>query len=105
MSSYSPWRRLGQALWVPALCLAVLAYVGVNAIGGNRGLTAHERMDAETRALKAELTALKDERELLEKQITLMRPDTLDPDMLDERVRAVLNFAGEGELTILRPKR
>lgn len=94
-------RNLG-ALAVPAVCIVVLTYIGTQAFTGERGIFARERMDAEAEQLRTRLAALVDRRELLEKQIKLLRPDTLDPDMLDERVRAVLNFAAEGEITILQ---
>ena len=97
-------QRMGR-LTVPAICIAVLSYIGYHAFIGERGLFAHKRLEAEAVELKAELAGLVEERELLEKQIVLLRPSTLDPDMLDERVRAVLKFAAEGEITILDPLR
>ena len=36
----------------------------------------------------------------LERRVALLRRDNLDPDMLDERARVVLNFAAPGELVI-----
>jgi len=97
-------RRLG-GLAVPVTCMAVLAFIGYNAFIGDRGFLAHERINAEAERLKINLAALTEERELMEKHIRLLRPDTLDPDMLDERVRAVLNFEAEGDITILRNTR
>ena len=38
--------------------------------------------------------------EALERRVHLMRPSSIDPDMLDEQVRSVLGFAREGELII-----
>lgn len=98
-------RRKLSVLAVPAVCVAVLAFIGYNAFIGDRGLFAHEMIDAETAQLKIRLAALVEKRELLEKHIKLLRPDSLDPDMLDERARAVLNFAADGEITILRDTR
>lgn len=102
MFSHPVLKRRLNFMMVPALCAAMLSYIGYHAFTGSRGLNAHERLDAETVELKTELAELVQERVLLQKQITLLRPDTLDPDMLDERVRAVLNFAENGELTFLR---
>ena len=97
-------RRLSQ-LAVPAVCLMVLSYIGYHAFTGDRGLNAQDRLAVETTELNTVLNDLVEERELLEKQIVLLRPATLDPDMLDEQARAVLNYAAEGEMTILKNAR
>jgi len=102
MMSNSILRRRLVGFAVPAACVAVLVFIGYNAFIGDRGYLAHERIDAEAAQLKIRLAALTEERELMEKHIRLLRPGTLDLDMLDERVRAVLNFEAEGEITILR---
>ena len=36
----------------------------------------------------------------LERDVALLRPESLDPDLLDERARAALGFAHPDELTI-----
>ncbi len=97
-------RRLGE-LAIPAVCLIILSYIGYHAFTGDRGLNAQERLEIETAELNATLSELVEERELLKKQIVLLRPATLDPDMLDEQARAVLNYAAKGEMTILRNAR
>jgi cell division protein FtsB len=43
---------------------------------------------------------LRSERERLDKRVGLMRPDSIDPDMLDELARANLGFAKPGDLVI-----
>jgi len=34
--------------------------------------------------------------------VSLLRPESLDPDMLDERARAILNLANQDDLVMLK---
>ena len=38
----------------------------------------------------------------LERDVALLRPESLDPDMLDERARASLNLAHPDDLVMLK---
>ncbi len=38
----------------------------------------------------------------LERDVALLRPESLDPDMLDERARAILNLAHQDDLIMLK---
>jgi cell division protein FtsB len=87
---------------VPLICAAILAYLGHHAFIGERGIYTHIRLKAEAETLHAELAELRRQRQRLERRIALIDPDSLDPDMLDERARAVLNFAHPDEITILK---
>jgi cell division protein FtsB len=37
----------------------------------------------------------------LERKVKLLRPDSLDPDMLEERAREVLNYTREDEVVVM----
>ena len=52
----------------------------------------------------AQLDQLRNERERLDKRVGLMRPDSIDPDMLDELARANLGFGKPGDLVITTVK-
>jgi cell division protein FtsB len=58
--------------------------------------------------LRAVLSALclytRAERVELERKVSLLRPDNLDPDMLDERARAMLNYLHPRDLTLMLKK-
>jgi cell division protein FtsB len=62
------------------------------------------RADLERRkeVLAGELAGLKEVRERLERDVSLLRPESLDPDMLDERARAILNLANKDDLVMLK---
>ena len=83
-----------------AFILCVIGYFVFFAVQGDRGLFSlarlqHQLMDAETR-----LTALRAERAELEHREVMLRPDSLDLDMLDEQVRYNLNYSADNEMTV-----
>jgi cell division protein FtsB len=86
----------GLALYTMAA--ALIGYFGVNAYTGQYGLHAQAALDQEMIALTAELARLKQERIALEQRVSLLRAESLDPDMLDERARYQLEFAHPRDL-------
>ena len=93
----------GLALYVMAA--AFIGYFGVNAYTGKYGLHAQAALDEEMVALTTELARLKQERLALEHRVSLLRANTLDPDMLDERARYQLEFAHPRDLVRVTTKR
>ena len=93
----------GLALYTMAA--ALVGYFGVNAYTGRYGLNARLELDQEIVALTAELVRLKRERADSEHRISLLRPDRLDPDMLDERARVLLQFSRKDDIIIFTPTR
>ena len=55
-------------------------------------------------ATQAELDKVTQVREELDHQTSLMRSDAIDPDMLDEKARAVLGLVRKDEVIIVTPK-
>jgi len=95
-------RRYVKRALFPAFCSLVIAYFAYHAINGNRGLIAWQKLNLEMVELQLELDDLRRERARLEQRVSLMQPDNLDPDMLDQRAREILNLAHPDEITILR---
>lgn len=94
-------RYLMRALFL-AMCALVVTYFGYHAVSGDRGLVAWFQLEQEATELRKELELVQAERERLEHRVSLMRPESLDPDMIDIRAREVLNLAHPTEITILR---
>ncbi|HMF11441.1 MAG TPA: septum formation initiator family protein [Gemmataceae bacterium] len=78
----------------------MIGYFGINAYTGNRGLRAKQDLDRQIAELTGELSKLKAERTVWERRVSLLRSDILDPDMLDERARALLDYADPNDLTL-----
>ncbi|WP_027579116.1 septum formation initiator family protein [Bradyrhizobium sp. Ai1a-2] len=86
----------GLALYTMAALM--IGYFGVNAYTGKYGLNARQELDQEIIALTSELQRLKKERVEGEKRVSLLRSESLDPDMLDERARFQLDYANPRDL-------
>jgi len=86
-------RSILTALTLYAIAAALIGYFGVNAYTGNLGLRAREGIDARIGELTAERDRLRAEREHWQHKVSLLKPDSLDPDLIDERARALLNYA------------
>jgi cell division protein FtsB len=98
-------RRLARALIGPVLGIILTGYFAYHLVEGDRGLLAWLRL---TRAVQAEndrITRLRAEHAALALKVKNLTPDHLDPDLLDERVRATLNLAAPNEIVIIPPPR
>jgi cell division protein FtsB len=78
----------------------LIGYFGVNAYTGNHGLRAKQNLDQQIAQLNAELSGLKAERAIWDRRVSLLKSDSLDPDMLDERARALLDYVDPRDLTL-----
>jgi cell division protein FtsB len=100
MVTRNRFRGVLNALALYTIAAALIGYFGVNAYDGNYGLRAKQDLDQQIADLTQELTALKTERATWERRVTLLRSESIDPDMLDERARTLLNFADPRDLTL-----
>ena len=94
------FRTVLNALALYTIAALVIGYFGVNAYSGNRGLRAKQDLDQQIAELSAELDALKAERANWERRVSLLKSESIDPDMLDERARVLLNYAYPRELAL-----
>jgi cell division protein FtsB len=101
MVSRRKLRTLLTTLGLYVGCALVVAYFGVNAYTGNHGLRAKQALDREYAALSEELEGLRKERAAWQHRVKLLKSDSIDPDMLDERARVVLNYLEPRELTLM----
>lgn len=91
--------RLSRA-GLPVALLSLMAYFAYHAVEGEHGLLRlTEKRDARA-ALERELAQTREIRHALERDVALLRPESLDPDLLDERARAALGLADPDEITI-----
>ena len=94
-------RSILAALGLYAGAALMIGYFGVNAYTGARGLKSNQDLAQQMSALTAEVAALKLERQRWEHRVSLLRSDAIDPDLLDERARAVLDYVDPHDLVLL----
>jgi len=98
-------RTILTALALYTLAALFISYFAVNAFTGNHGLRAKQDLEQELAEMKGELTRLKAEHALWEHRVSLLRSDRIDPDMLDERVRAMLEYVDPHDVAfLLKPR-
>jgi cell division protein FtsB len=94
-------RSILTALGLYVMAALLIGYFGVNAFSGNRGLKAKQDIDQQMAALSSELGRLKLERAQWQRRVALLKADNLDADMLNERARALLDYADPHELILI----
>lgn len=95
--------RIRRAM-APGLIFLTLAYFAYHAIQGNHGLLALGELERELVTLQVEAVAVSAERQALEQLVEGLRPEAVDPDLLEERARAVLGFIRADEVILPLPK-
>lgn len=91
--------RLRQAL-IPFVCIIVLGYFAYHVVYGRHGFIAWLDIQNRIDTLEHQLAEVEGKREQLDRQVALLRPESLDPDLLDERARAALGYGGTNDVTI-----
>jgi cell division protein FtsB len=97
-------RSILTALGLYTGAALLIGYFGVNAYTGNHGLRAQQDLDKQIAELTAEHDQLAAERARWEHRVALLKADSIDPDMLDERARALLNYVDPNDVTYLIPR-
>ena len=82
-----------------AVCLGV--YFGYHAVLGNRGLVTLYQVHHQIETMSLKSDNLKAERMALEKKVVMMRPGSVDRDLLEERAQLVLGYHHKQEFAIL----
>jgi len=94
-------RAFLTALGLYILAALFIGYFGVNAYTGKNGINARQGLDQQIQELASELERARAERARWERRVGLLKSDQIDPDMLDERARGLLNYADPHDVTIM----
>ena len=93
-------RRHGFDLIVTCVCLTLLGFFGWHAQNGKRSFANQKIVVAQVSELEEKRDRIRARREAFEARVTLMRPENLDPDMLDEMSRRMLGFTRNNEIVV-----
>jgi cell division protein FtsB len=94
-------RAFLTALGLYVVAALFIGYFGVNAYTGKNGINARQELDQQIADLASEVERVKAERVRWERRVALLKADRIDPDMLDERARQLLNYLDPHEVTIV----
>ena len=83
------------------LCVLLFSYFGYHAINGERGFLRYMYLKREISEAQRLAENYHNQKIKLENKVKLLSSSSLDLDLLEERARVVLNFAGEDEFILL----
>ena len=94
-------RKRARLIAGPVLAISLFGYFAYHSVQGDRGMIAWIQLGQQVEIAQATLEKVSRDRSTLEHRARLLRPDNLDPDMLDERARHVLSLTHPDELVII----
>lgn len=77
-------------------------YFTYHIISGERSYLRLLSLERSADHLSAEYDDLHDDRQTLENKVAMLRPGSIDPDLLEERARVVLGYQHPDELVVFR---
>jgi cell division protein FtsB len=92
-------RRAAKAIW-PGLSVGAIIYFGYHAVNGERGLVRAAQLAQQLEQATVAAQAVAAERERWTARVQLLRSDSLDPDLLDERARFILGLTAPDEVVL-----
>jgi len=87
---------------VMGICLSF--YFCFHLVAGQRGYIRLMSLESQMTHLESEMAVVNAERLALEKKVVMMRPGSINKDLLEERIRSVLGYSYEDEITLLQSR-
>ncbi len=84
--------------------LGLISYFIYHALQGNHGLKARTHLKWRVERLERQHAELSKLRTQIERDVALLKPEKIDPDMLDQQARKLLNIVHSDDIIILRPR-
>lgn len=79
------------------LLISLSAYLVYQMMNGDRGFLALFKLSEKHRVLERDISNLDNQKQSLEKKVYMLKPESLNLDLLDEQVRRKLGYSKEGE--------
>ena len=83
------------------VCLCFVIYFSSHIVLGKYGYAQLSYLNPISVAKAVELESLKVQSKSLEERVTLLRPDTLSTDLLEEQIRFILGYNKNGEIALI----
>jgi cell division protein FtsB len=105
MVSRTRIRSVLSTLGLYAGAALLIGYFWAHAHSGDHGLKAKQDLVEQAVDLSRELDDLRVERKAWEHRVELLRPNAVDPDLLEERARAQLDYTHPRDITLTLKRR
>lgn len=92
--------RKARQIVEPLVGALIISYFVYHAVQGDRGLMAWWNLRYEIEKTTFEREEVSAEKRAIEQRVSLLRPESLDRDMLEERARLMLGAVAGDELII-----
>jgi cell division protein FtsB len=93
--------RLRTPVILPVVAALLVSYFAFYTFFGERSLLRLMQLEKQTHAAADQLAAIKAEQDALAAKVNHLRPSSIDPDLLDQQARHVLNYTAPGEIVIM----
>ena len=104
MDTFRSIRRRLQERLILGICLAAIVFFAHSALFDPHGLRRLVSLKATLAQHETVLVERQALREQKEQRVRMLSPDSLDPDLLDERARAALGLARPDEIVIFKQR-
>ncbi len=94
-----------RQILAPVIFATLFGHFGYHLVNGDRGLLAMARLEREVQIANQNFAEAETTKKIWERRVSALRNQSIDPDMLDERARALLNFARKDDVIIFTPTR
>jgi len=84
------------------VALSLTIYFSYHLIAGPRGYLELKQLETQVSMETQKLEDLTKEREAVEKKVVMMRPGSIDRDLLEERARYILGYTSKEEYILLQ---
>ena len=93
--------RHRMELLVSCACLSLLGYFCWQGFYGFRSIHYREKLSNQVAVLTAEFNGVANQRKAIETRVQMVRPGTMDADLVDEMVRRDLNMGKSTDVIVL----
>ncbi len=93
-------KKRGRQIVVPIFAAVISGYFAFHAVFGDRGVLAYADLSEQVRDAQIKLAEARSQREAMASDVRLLQRESLDLNLLEERVRAVLNYVDEDDILI-----
>ena len=105
MGLLSELRARARYVIGPVLGMSAITYFGYHVLHGERGLLAWWQLRGRIVTARESISVIQTERMVLENRVRLLHPESLDPDMLEERARVMLNYGHADDIVTIYDKK